>query len=193
MPSRRHVLASVAAATTLPAGAGCLSPSWPRVECGVLSVKVVQVGWDCDGQRVVADCCSLSDEGATITGWVAEEYADVVGSSRDVRVDHALARRLGDDFASVEYLLGICRRGAPCERWFASRRDFNRVQFGDRATVVRRFPRVHVVDVAPGIDGPSGRSLDVRSGRFQARFSDRCPPPTSYPADGGAASERARG
>ena len=55
-----------------------------------------------------------------------------------------------------------------------SRRDFNRVQFGDRAELAFDFPRVHVVDVHEGAQGDAEQwDNELGTIDFSETYGDR--------------------
>ena len=83
----------------------------------------------------------------------------IVDGPADVRVTDAMERRILRDFSDVRYVVGFCwhgQDGHTCRNPQASRATFDRVQFGDRAEVVFRPPRVHLVDVYDGAQGDPG-------------------------------------
>lgn len=158
--SRREFLASLSGYSGLAiagsavvgtvATTGCLG-SVRLPETGVLTYKGVRVGWSVDGTTTLADLCWVwSDGERRLYGWYPAEYPAIVPTLSEVVVTDGLERRLQRDFEQVEYHLGFTRptntgRELRSTDWFvalASRRDFNRVQFGDSADV--RFGNSHV-------------------------------------------------
>lgn len=143
------------------------------VNVGFLSYKAVSVEFERDGRTFATDVLWVwSDGSSRIFGWVAAEYADVVRSPTDIRLTRNAWRRLERDFDAVTPTLAFSRPGSTPDdllRWDwyaarASRADFNRVQFGDRAAFVFRFPRVHLLDVREGRQGdPSEWDHRVRT------------------------------
>ena len=172
--TRRGFLAAAAAlagAGTLP---GCLGLEVPGDgTSGYLQVKRVRVTWRGDGRRREDEVLLATVDGeSALRCRVAEEYASIVDSPADIRVSRAMGRRLERDFADVTYVTGFCWSdpdGHTCRNARASRRNFNRVQFGDRAEVVFGSPTVEVVDVHEGAQGdPSRWDTDVRTFDFGA-------------------------
>lgn len=172
MYSRRRFLTSAVRGSGLvPAGAaavgtaatsGCVG-SVRLPETGVLTYKSVQVGWRHEGTTQVADLCWVwSDGERSLFGWYPEEYPAVAPGLGTVVATDDLDRRLRRDFDVVDYRLGFTRPentggGLRSTDWFvalASRRDFNRVQFGDSADVVFGASDVSVFRVRTGAVGP---------------------------------------
>jgi hypothetical protein len=161
---------------------GCLTTAG-LAETGFLSYKGIGVTWKSHGQYMSADVCWAWSDGETrIFGWVAEEYDELVESPTDIRVTRASYERLRRDFVDVTLRLGFSRRGATDHEllegnWHkarVSRKDFNRVQFGDQVEVIFRFPRVHVVDTYHNAQGdPDEWKQELKSMDFSEMYKDR--------------------
>lgn len=155
MPHRRRVLAALGTAC-LGSIAGC-STRVPGVENGYLQIKHVSVTWEHRSRRWKDQLLRLySDGDGRVWGQIAEEARHLVDGVDDVRVDADTHRALGSHFEEVRYGVGFCWTDDgehQCRNTQASREGFNAVQFGDRATVAFRNPRVYVVDVDTGAQG----------------------------------------
>ena len=181
-PSRRGFLAAVAALAGAGTTSGCLDRSGDGDGTSAyLQAKRVRVTWR-RGDRTREDEVLLAtvDGESELRCRVAEEYASIVDSPADIRVGRAVERQLERDFADVTYVTGFCWSdpdGHTCRSARASRRTFNRIQFGDRAEVVFDSPTVEVVDVHEGARGdPSRWDTDVRTFDFgAARRGDEGP------------------
>jgi hypothetical protein len=178
--SRRHLLAATAGLLT--GSPGCLTAAG-LAETGFLAYKVVEVAWERDGRPVSANLGWVWSDGVTrIFGWYPEEYPELATPTGDLRVSDAVAERLRRDFREVTFGLGFSRPGATGRGlrehdWYvahASRRDFNRVGFGDRAEVAFGDRRVRVVDVYEGAQGDPGEwERTVRPMDFSEAYRDR--------------------
>lgn len=186
MSSRRRFLTTVtdlAGAALVGAGlgstAGCLART-PLAGAGALVYKAIEGGWTHEGQPMGADLCTAEydagdgdDEGADASGTlrirVADAYADLLTPTGDLRTTDAAMARLREDFESITFFLQFAPvDGTTNPDWyraFASRRDFDRVRFGDRAAVRYDFPGVRVLKVYEGAQGDHD-AWDVDVGLF---------------------------
>lgn len=191
--SRRRFLASALGTVGLAAAGGCLT-DLGVAETGFLAFKSVSVGWTHRGRPQSADLLWIWADGrGRLFGWYASEYAEIVRSPSDVRLGAETHRRLERDFAEVTLELGFARVGSTDldlleTDWFkpmVSRADFDRVQFGDRAEVVFRFPRARLVDVYEGAQGdPDGWDPNVRPMDFGGTYAHRGVPIGTGRSDG---------
>lgn len=159
MSSRRSFLRATAAAGLGGGLAGC--PGIPPARTGELQLKAVSVAWTHDGRRYRDQVLFVAlDEAGVVDGRVDEDLARFAEAPTDLVVPEVAHDRLEARFEAVEYALGVCGRafGAAdergCRNTRARRRDFNRVHFGDRATV-------RLVDTE---DGDAFRVVEVRDG-----------------------------
>lgn len=192
MLSRRRFVASALGTVGLAAASGCLT-DLGVAETGFLGFKSVNVGWTYRDRPQSADLLWIwSDGRGRLFGWFAEEYAGIVGSATDVRLTAGTYRRLERDFTDVTLGLGFAAVGSTDldlleTDWFTSmvsRGDFNRVQFGDRAEIVFRFPRAHIVDVYEGAQGdPADWDRTVRPMDFGATYAHRGVPIRDRPPE----------
>ena len=181
MPSRREVLAGAGLVGT--AGlSGCLT-RLGLAERGFLSYKGVSVIWRSDGRPMSADLCwAWSDGHGRIFGWVAEEYPTIAETPLSIHVSTETAAKLTSDFDGVVFKVGFSRPTSLDHDllegdWTiaeTSRRDFNRVQFGDQAEILFRFPRIHLIDVYRGSQGdPREWDLEFHQMDFSEMYRDR--------------------
>ena len=125
---------------------GCLT-RLGLAERGFLSYKGVSVIWRSDDRPMSADLCWVwSDGHGRIFGWVAEEYPTIAETSFSIHVPTETAAQLTSDFEGVVSKIGFSRPTSLDHDllegdWTiaeTSRRDFNRVQFGDQAEILFR-------------------------------------------------------
>ena len=191
MVSRRRFLSAVGSVGAAGLG-GCLTRAGVA-ETGFLSYKGIEVTWESRGRLVSADLFwAWSDGRERIFGWIAHEYRSLVRSPTDIRMSEAGYERLQDEFVDVTFELGFSRIGATDHDllggdWYtarAPRREFNAVQFGDRAEVMFDFPRVRVVDVYDGAQGdPDGWMQELGTMDFEGTHrGDRDPTPVERAA-----------
>ena len=193
MPSRRRFLTAAGLVGTTGLS-GCLT-RLGVAETGFLSYKGVNVTWLSHGRPMSADLCWVwSDGNERIFGWVAEEYPTIVASPLDIHLSEETYGLLTDDFENVSVKLGFTRpENTDYELlegdWYmasTSRRHFNRVQFGDRAEIVFRFPRVHLIDVYDGAQGDPNRwESELNTMDFSEMYRDRGVPIASRDASHG--------
>ncbi|MFB6352742.1 MAG: hypothetical protein ABEJ92_01525 [Halobacteriales archaeon] len=148
---------------------------------GELQLKAVSVWWTSRGRRYRDEVLfvTLEDPGV-VDGRVAEDLAELVADPTHIVVPDAVHESLAERFDRVEYGLGFCGPGLGepgergCRNAGATRRGFNRAQFGDRARV-RLLDRsggdafrVVSVEDGPGADWRS----EVRTVDFEALHAD---------------------
>ena len=181
MPSRRQVLS--AAGLVGAAGlSGCLT-RLGIAERGYLSYKGVSVTWRSDGRPVSADLCwAWSDGHGRIFGWIAEEYPTIAASPLDIRLTKETSERLVANFEDVSLKLGFSRPNVTDHELLegdwpiaeTSRRHFNRIQFGDQAEFIFRFPRIRLVNVYTGTQGdPDEWDHELQWMNFSEMYRDR--------------------
>ncbi|WP_135302267.1 hypothetical protein [Haloarcula amylovorans] len=145
MISRRAVLASgVGLCSSL---SGCLT-NLEIAKTGYLQFKIVEVEWRHDGERYRDNIFYAGYDGETKPDCrVAEEYQTIAASVADVQITDELIDRLESTFDDVRYVIGFCWANGECRNPTATREEFNRVQFGDRAEIVFDHPGLHIIDV----------------------------------------------
>jgi hypothetical protein len=176
MPSRRDLLAATATATTA-ASAGCLATLRPGKQ-GYLQLQAVSVTWHHDGERFRNQPVHLTSDGRSyVRGRVAAAYADTLGDLPTAAVPDALHERLEREFASVEYVAGVCgeafagdEQDVGCLNTGIDRGDLNRVGFGDTATVRVVDDDFEVVSVEEG--STDGWERDVERFDFHGLHAD---------------------
>lgn len=182
MVSRRTLLGATGAGAFGALG-GCLA----RVglaKTGYLQNKIVVVEWRVGNRNQSAEVLYLGSDGESeIGGRVAESYRDTVDGLAHVTVSDDDVTHLRRRFDSVRYVIGFCGHGFDpsrtngCLTTSSSRKDFNRVQFGDRAEVRVTKNRFHVLDVCEGARGdPSTWTKELHTFDFDEVAPN--PPPT---------------
>lgn len=170
MVPRRAVLA-VAAGLGGSLG-GCLTDVG-LAKTGYLQFKILQVEWTHDGKRYRDEILYAAYDGET-QPWcrVAEEYRSLADSVTDVRVTDDLLERLESTFAAVRYVIGFCWADGECRNPTATRAEFNRVQFDDRAEVRFDHPGVHILDVHEDAQATIDGWEEVNTIDFSALHAD---------------------
>lgn len=171
MVPRRTVLASAAAGLGATLG-GCLT-DLGLARTGYLQFKFVEVEWRHDGDRYRDDVLYAAYDGESRPRCrVAEEYRSLADSVEDVRVTDRLVDRLESQFADVRYVLGFCWADGECRNPTATRAEFNRVQFGDRAEVRFDHPGVRIIDVYEDAQADLDRWDEVNTVDFSELHAD---------------------
>jgi hypothetical protein len=192
MVPRRAVLASAAVLSA--SLGGCLSQVG-LARTGYLQFKFVEVEWRHGGSRYRDQILYASYDGED-RPWcrVAEEYRELAASVDDVRVTDDLLDRLESRFDDVRYVLGFCWADGECRNPTATRAEFNRVQFGDRAEFAVDQPGLHVVDVFEDANASIDDWAAVNTIDFSALHADHGVPvdysPSPYPPSTGRAAPR---
>ena len=182
MPTRRTLLGTLGV-PLLTATGGCLERI-PGIEDATLSYKAISVRWhDEDGRGHDAELCWLwSDGRSRVYGWEPTAYPEIVRSPTAVRISEETERQLERRFDGVAYVVGFSDPDAversPLEndrgQVGVPRRTFNRLQFGDRATIHRRGSglRILAIQDGPG-EPPDDWQIDVRARDLHEQFPDR--------------------
>lgn len=157
MPTRRNFLAA-GTGGLLGSLAGCLT-RLGLAHTGELQLKAVSVTWTHEARPYRDEVLWVAlDKPAGVDGRVDEPLAELVTDPTEIVVSDAVHDDLEARFETVEYLLGFCGPGfdpgdpGGCRNTRATRRGFNRVQFGDRAEVRILDGTFQVVDVYQGDD-----------------------------------------
>lgn len=166
MPSRRSVLAALAAGGTVGGLGGCVSWLTPS-RSGYVQLKGISLTWEYDGRTYVNEPLKLlfDPEEGTARGRQDPDYVgSTVGAPDDVVVPDPVAETLSAWF-DVEYVVGVCGENFAdgsygCLNRQAGLTDFNRVQLTDRASIVNRDDRMDVV-------GISGDAYEVEDSRIR--------------------------
>lgn len=159
VPARRDFLRHGAAAVATGL-AGCLDRLRPA-RPGELQLKAVSVWWSHRGRRYRDEVLFVTlDEAGVVDGRVDERLAPLVADPTDIVVPDAVHESLDGRYERVEYGLGFCGEAFGeagewgCRNAGATRRGFNRAQFGQR-------PRVRLLDRS---GGDSYRVVAVENG-----------------------------
>ncbi|MEF8780405.1 MAG: hypothetical protein V5A46_06980 [Haloferacaceae archaeon] len=182
MSSRREYLRAAFALPFVAGTAGCLA-TLPGVEEAVVSYKAIEVRWlDGDGRGHVATLCWLwSDGDGRVFGWKPLEYPDIVRSATDVRVAEETGRLLQDRFDGVEFVVGFSSPNAADRSLLEndrgqvriSRRTFDRLQLGDRATLSSGGSGLRILSIEEGPRKlPDDWRVEVRPKDLREQFPD---------------------
>ena len=183
MPTRRTLLGTALGVPLLATTAGCLGRI-PGIEDAVLSFKGISVRWlEATGRGYGAELCWLwTDAHSRVFGWEPGAYPDVVRSPTDVRVSHETERTFERRFDGVSFVVGFSDPDATDRSLLENdlgqvgvpRRTFNRLQFGDRATIHRRGSGLRIVTIEEGPRQlPDDWQITIRPKDLREQFPDR--------------------